>query len=493
MERTLARRATIVTAVLALLASMSVAISGEAEPAVAAAPPPAFKLEAARRAVTVQTFDGSAFLDLGIYAVAGDRPFEVRAYRTAYSQPISAWRVMPAADAPLPTGLVQDFDGLSKFFSLSIKNAKQKSVLSTTVGFCPNGSDFDTVRRRPDAPATSPYPDGCFGNPYSTGAVWGIQRGYATPALEGVDTPLTPGTYTATLSVRSAYRSALQIRAADGTATVQVKVVKGSDDEDAMASETVKSTARHPAAVRPVGGAAKPEGPLPDLRSLPAWGIAVEHGRYLDFSATVWNAGPSPLVVDGFRQANNENRMDAYQYFFDAKNKQVGYAGVGTMEWDPRPGHEHWHFSDFATYRLLDRHKKLVVRSQKEAFCLANTDAIDYTVPNANWRPDNTDLHTACGSDTSIAVREVLETGSGDTYVQSLPGQSFDLKGLKNGVYYVEVRANPDKRLYEAFTTNNVAYRKVKVSGKAGHRKVKVQKVGVVVEPPPELENPVDQ
>jgi len=32
-----------------------------------------------------------------------------------------------------------------------------------------------------------------------------------------------------------------------------------------------------------------PSGPLPDLRSLPAWGIAVEKGRYLNFAATVWN------------------------------------------------------------------------------------------------------------------------------------------------------------------------------------------------------------
>ena len=27
--------------------------------------------------------------------------------------------------------------------------------------------------------------------------------------------------------------------------------------------------------------------------------------------------------------------MDAYQYFFDANGKQVGYTPAGTMEWDP--------------------------------------------------------------------------------------------------------------------------------------------------------------
>ena len=58
------------------------------------------------------------------------------------------------------------------------------------------------------------------------------------------------------------------------------------------------------------------------------------------------------------------------------------------MEWDAREGHRHWHFTDFAQYNLLAADKKLAVRSGKEAFCLANTDAVDYTIPNAKWRPE---------------------------------------------------------------------------------------------------------
>jgi hypothetical protein len=216
----------------------------------------------------------------------------------------------------------------------------------------------------------------------------------------------------------------------------------------------------------------------------------VAKGRYLDFSATVWNAGPSPLVVDGFRRPRKEKVMDAYQYFFDGKGRQIGYAPVGTMVWDPREGHTHWHFTDFATYRLLDQHKKLVVRSQKEAFCLANTDAVDYTVAQANWRPENTDLQTSCGEQSSLGVREVLDTGSGDTYEQDLPGQSFDLNGLKNGTYYIEVKANPAKRLHERSRVNNTSYRRVVVAGSRNHRRVTAQKVGIIVEPPVELDKP---
>ncbi|WP_228991755.1 lysyl oxidase family protein [Streptomyces sp. DH8] len=241
-----------------------------------------------------------------------------------------------------------------------------------------------------------------------------------------------------------------------------------------------RAPAARPNAKRPTGKASVPAVPKPDLRSLPAYGITVSDGYeevpgkdYLAFSANVWNAGPAKLVVDGFRSPGKE-LMDAYQYFYDAKGKQVGYTPTGTMEWDPRPGHEHWHFTDFASYRLLKADKKEKVRSGKEAFCLANTDAVDYTVKNANWHPDNTDLSTACGQENSISVREVLDVGSGDTYTQDLPGQSFDITNLPNGTYYIQVLANPENRLKETNHKNNSALRKVVLGGKKGARTVKV-------------------
>ncbi|MET9664656.1 lysyl oxidase family protein [Streptomyces sp. NPDC006475] len=241
------------------------------------------------------------------------------------------------------------------------------------------------------------------------------------------------------------------------------------------------AAALKPNAKRPTGRASVPNVPKPDLRSLPAWDIGISDGEdgdvpgkdYMVFSANVWNAGPAPLVVDGFRSPGKD-LMDAYQYFYDAKGKQVGYTPTGTMEWDPRIGHEHWHFTDFASYRLLSADQSEIVRSGKEAFCLANTDAIDYTVKNANWHPFNTDLSTACGQQSSISVREVLDVGSGDTYTQYRPGQSFDVTDLPNGTYYIQVIANPEKRLQETNLKNNVALRKVVLSGKAGARKVTV-------------------
>jgi hypothetical protein len=114
------------------------------------------------------------------------------------------------------------------------------------------------------------------------------------------------------------------------------------------------------------------------------------------------------------------------------------------------------------------------VRSGKEAFCLANTDPVDYTLPRANWRPGNTSLASSCGQNTAVAVREVLDVGSGDTYSQYLPGQSFDVTDVPNGTYWIEVKANPDGRLAELRSDNNTSLRKVILGGTPGARTLRV-------------------
>lgn len=222
-----------------------------------------------------------------------------------------------------------------------------------------------------------------------------------------------------------------------------------------------------------------PAGPRPDLRSLPAYQIVLDrtdgqggpsNRTYLNFGATVWNAGPSPLVVDGFRRPGT-GLMDAYQYVYDSAGNEVGSTPAGTLEWDPREGHDHWHFTAFATYRLLDSTQKVTKRSGKEAFCLVPTDPVDLNTAGANWRPASTDLSTACGGEGALSIREVLDTGWGDTYAQDLPGQSFDITTLANGVYYLEVLANPDRKLVESNLTNNRALRKISLGGTVGGRR----------------------
>jgi hypothetical protein len=393
-------------------------------------------------------------------------------------------------------------------------------VLDYTTDFCPN--TWNSARTRRDAPAETPYPSGCAGwNPFTLGSVWGIQAGWNATTesypryREGApDFDIQPGSYAVTVTLNPKYRDYFKIPAADATVQLTLTVANADPNADRALAEARVEAARAgvsapdaallaehgehggqgdpslqvsayrpgfrpPAKIPATLKAVPKQGPKPDLRSLPAWGISLsdQDGRtYVNFGATVWNAGTSPLLVDGFRQTGTE-LMDAYQYFFDAKGNQVGSVPAGTMEWDPREGHRHWHFTDFAQYNLLAADKKLAVKSGKEAFCLANTDAVDYTVPNSKWRPENTDLSSSCGQNTAVAVREVLDIGNGDTYTQARPGQSVEITDLPNGTYYIEVKANPANKLSELSTANNSALREIVLGGTAQQRTLTVPPV----------------
>ncbi|MFF8837466.1 lysyl oxidase family protein [Streptomyces sp. NPDC015130] len=535
-----------------------------------AATGPTLSLIAATDSVTLTSWkeEPGVYLDLGTYLTSEGSPLEFKVTRKSYKEPVTITQTVfgnggRTKSRVLPPGTVKDFSGLPGFAEITVTDTTGKTVVSRTENFCPNNA---SGRVRPDAPATSKYPESCPTNPFTLGSVWGVEKGWAANTYSGAYTQpvkLAAGTYTAKIGVAKKYRDLLGI--ADKPATVKITVQERSWEDgpaaaraatagehaghgaghqapaahaghgaghaptprqagapetsgagpsynvghgplkaappavpwavkkqqaartDMQAADTAGQTdgsrqapALTPRSSRPSGTPSVPNVPKPDLRSLPAYGITISDGGqnvpgkdYLAFSANVWNAGPAQLVVDGFRSPGKA-KMDAYQYFYDAAGKQVGYTPTGTMEWDPRPGHVHWHFTDFASYRLLKADKKEAVRSGKEAFCLANTDAVDYTVKNANWHPFNTDLATACGQENSISVREVLDVGSGDTYTQDLPGQSFDITDVPNGTYYIQVLANPAKRLKETSLDNNSALRKVVLGGTPGNRTVKV-------------------
>lgn len=430
--------------------------------------------------VTAYAYRKRTWTDLGLRLIANDAPFELWSDRPSYDDQIqTVWRTA-AGDVPLPAGSMSDFSGLNGFLSVTVdpKKRGEENVTLTRKG-CLNGY---SERVRPDAPARSPYPVGCWYNAYSLGSVQGIQTGWATPVL-GQRRPLRigPGEYTVTATIRPRYAEVFGLTPDQATRTFDLTV---TDESGGIDKPGPVGRAATPAPHRPTGPTAgrAVDGPTPDLQSLPAWGINLNRkGTYLRFSATVWNAGDSPLVVDGFRR-DGEDEMDAYQYFFDADGNQTGYQPVGHMHWDPRPSHSHWHFEDFARYSLLDDDLVEAARSKKEAFCLANTDSVDLTVPDADWRPENTDLSTSCGDYSSLSIREVLVAGWGDTYTQYRAGQSFPVKDLPNGTYYVAVIANPENQLVESSTDNNVSLREIKLSGTPDHRKVTVPQVGVISE-----------
>ncbi|MGX7671546.1 lysyl oxidase family protein [Plantactinospora sp. DSM 117369] len=425
-------------------------------------------------------------LDLSTFIRADGSSFEVRAVRSSYDKPVTATQVIDqrgrTVQRPLPTGLVKDLTGLTDFFHVTLTNAAGAIALDQNLTFCPNSA---AVAARPDAVQDSSFPAACTTHPFALGALWGIDAGWAAPvnSSESLRPDIPSGEYTATISVNEPYRGFLDMPA-------EVKIVRVTVRTTSQGPIMPAGLAPHPAGVpsadppQQAPSAVKANHQRPDLRPLPPRGLTIDskNGRdHVIFSATVWNAGPAPLIVRGYRRPG-EDVMDAYQYAVDRAGRTAGFEPVGTMEWDPRQGHEHWHFTDFARYSLLGADRQEIVRSQKEAFCLANTDAVDTLVENASLDPGNRDLHSSCGKVSSLAVSQALAVGWGDTYAQTLPGQSFDVTDLPNGEYFVEIVANPNGNLVETTGSNNTVLRKIVLGGTTGARTIAVPPYGSVIE-----------
>jgi hypothetical protein len=477
----MSRKSFVSLVIVALLTGLLPAL-----PASAAAVAPQLRMRAGTDQVKAFKVRGEPiYVDLGVWISAVGAPLELWVTRPDYTQPLKIDQVLYDGGVPefhsLPTDILDsDWLGLKDFLVIEVSQ-NGEPLKTKTMSFCPNS--YDRQRVNDDGPDRPSYPDGCFGNPFTKGVVWGIDDGWAVnpSSYGGGQMRLAEGTYDVHVSIDQRYIDLFSIDPALTTADVELKVktVKGYPG-----CPKCPRPPRHPhagwtASTSRSAGVPTMTDPdpslLPDLIALPSWGITVSNGRKaerLSFGATVWSAGAQSMVVEGFRR-EGQDVMDGYQYFYD-EDKPVGRAPVGTLEYDPRRGHQHWHFLQFAKYSLLDETMTEIGISKKEAFCLAPTDAIDLTLPNADWNPGLTGLYTACGGPGALWVREILPLGWGDTYFQGLPGQSFDITDLPNGTYYIKVEANPLHTLYEQNTANNSEVRQIIVKGKPGARTVEV-------------------
>jgi hypothetical protein len=457
-----------------LAAALAVVAVGLTASSPATAAPTGAGLEVVRASpsVTLDKYPKSpVYFDVGAYVASVGGSFRLNVTRAGYRSPIVVTQVFPGGTRTLPAWAGGSWDGLRRFVHYTVRNATGRVIRSLSTGFCPDG--YDLQRLNPSGPLNPTFPQFCGDNPFTLGAVWGINRGWAVGFDDNApEIPLGLGHYSVTVSIPPRYAALFRIPAAHAKTTIAVNVVNAGPCCPPGAKPLTRSASAP--TIAPAMTHPKPS-TEPDLVPLPSWGISIQKqaGReYVDFGATVWDHGPAPMDIEGFRRPGTD-LMDAYQYFFK-NGRPVGRAKVGTLKYDPDPAYERWRFDQFVDYSLLNSTRSLVVRSEKDGFCLAPTDAIDLVQHGAEWNPDEIGLDGACGDDTSLWTRETLPSGWGDTYEQTLPGQSFDITDLPNGTYYIRLQANPLGAIHEVRTGNDTSLRRIILGGTSGKRTVRV-------------------
>jgi hypothetical protein len=438
---------------------------------------------ATTQSVTAYKFKNQpVFFDPDIWVESAGSALRLDVQRTSYTSPATVTQLISTPwgtteHRTLPSWVNDNWNGLKDFIHFSVTNSQGKSVVSQSMTFCPDS--YGPERATPSGASTDPFPQQCASDPFPVGEVWGIPQGWAVDPFQtffGTPLKLAIGKYRVTETVTARYRKLFGVPADAATASVRLDVVKppgaasrASGARRGTSGKQLGSLPHVPMMTRP------PQAALPQLTTLPSWGIstsAQKHHDYLNFGATVWVGGNSPLDVEGFH-VQGSSQLAAYQYFW-RNGKVIGRARVGTMGFDDQKGHSHWHFEQFAQYRLLTAGKKLAVASEKVGFCIAPTDPVDLLLRHAQWQPSFIGFSGQCGVPGALWVQEYLPIGWGDTYNQSKAGQAFDITNLPNGTYYVEVIANPLHKLYELSRTGNISLRKVILGGTTGHRTVRV-------------------
>lgn len=482
--RVLARTAGLVAAASCLLA-----------PALAAGatPPRAALLLVRGDIVSAQAYQGAPrSVPVVLYLVNRGGPVEVEVRRDPGARTWRAVQVVDGQRIAMPEGVPVGPKGLGRAIGVTVLDPARRVVRRDALDLCLNAQP---VRLGTSGTALSPFPEGCLFHPFARGLRLGIGTDYAAPIDLGrlLTTGLPPGRYTVRARMRPATAQWLGMAPADRAVTLRVRVRPlsaapespgdgegfpgfGPGTEDHP--ERRPRYRRPPPTPPPTTDVVPPADTLPNLAALPAYDVAAvpRGGRdVLHFSSTIWNAGPGPLIVEGHRRGAAPV-MDGFQ-FFRRDDEDVAAVPVGRLDYDAREEHDHWHFRDFARYSLARPDGRTAASSPKEAWCLAPTDQIDQLVPNAEPRPGDPFLSTACGDASAVQVRQVLEVGAGDTYVAGTPGQTVDITRVPNGAYDLKIEANPARALRETTDADNVALRRVVLGGTPGRRTVRVPPV----------------
>ncbi len=117
------------------------------------------------------------------------------------------------------------------------------------------------------------------------------------------------------------------------------------------------------------------------------------------------------------------------------------------------PCHGHYHFNNFAEYRLLNPAGQQVGIGQKVGFCLEDVARWD-SAANSRAQYD--------------CDYQGIQAGWSDIYSRNLPGQWVDITGLPAGTYILEVRLDTANRIAEANETNNTARAEVVIGSANG-------------------------
>jgi hypothetical protein len=141
------------------------------------------------------------------------------------------------------------------------------------------------------------------------------------------------------------------------------------------------------------------------------------------------------------------DKQNVYQWVRRTDGQYNTYL-VGTFEFHAE--HNHFHFENYYLYELspVDAPGGSGRTGQKTSFCLLDNVKVNAQITNGVKRA----VYTTCNPDV-----QGISVGWGDRYGYSLPGQSLSFDGNPSGDYLLKLTVDPQGKLYESDSSNNVS------------------------------------
>ena len=193
----------------------------------------------------------------------------------------------------------------------------------------------------------------------------------------------------------------------------------------------------------------------PNLVATPAFNMSVvrESGvTNLRFSTMSWNSGTGPLELRAGAIDLDQVTQKVYQRVFRSDGSYYdNFAG----DFVYHPTHAHFHFEDYAVYRLVPVSAPGASERQsaKTTFCVMDTNKI------SNFPGPASAVYSSCGADI-----QGMSVGWADTYGAHLAGQSFDVTTSPDGDYNLIIDIDPRLRILESNESDNSACVRVRLS-----------------------------
>jgi len=179
-------------------------------------------------------------------------------------------------------------------------------------------------------------------------------------------------------------------------------------------------------------------------------------------------------VVEGMTQAGNRKLL---RFTFTTPNIGEGDLIVGRPEDHPEwfewsDCHGHYHFKEYADYRLWTPSQKASYESYRVAH--PEMTAAEVMTANPGFTPIKGEKAGFCIIDVLpyslpsvpkyvICDFQGISVGWSDEYHESLDGQFVDVTGVPSGSYVLEAEVNSERLYQESDYTNNRAYANVTI------------------------------